>query len=198
MVTAKLNRRSRKSNLSNGAQETPLRLDIGCGPNKRQGFTGVDQIAFPGVDTVCDLRQPWPWKDNSVDEVFSSHVIEHFNALERVHFVNELYRVLKVGSKATLIAPHWSSCRAYGDPTHQWPPISEFVFYYWRKDWRKTNAPHTDIEFFKQGFTCNFEVTWGFQFDQNTANRNQEYQQFAASYYKDVCQDVIANLTKLP
>jgi len=36
--------------------DTPLRLDIGCGKNKKEGFIGIDQFEIPGVDFLCDLR----------------------------------------------------------------------------------------------------------------------------------------------
>ena len=174
----------------------PLNIDLGCGPRKRDGFIGVDTLSFPGVDVVADLNKSWPWDDGTVDEAHSSHCIEHFNAMQRVHFVNELYRVLKVGAKATIIAPHWSSCRAYGDPTHQWPPISEFWFFYLSRAWRDANAPHTDSKHLKDGFTCDFTVTWGYSLEPGVAMRNQEYQQMAMTYYKEACQDVIATLVK--
>ena len=31
-------------------QRTLLKLDLGCGANKRQGFLGVDNLDFEGVD----------------------------------------------------------------------------------------------------------------------------------------------------
>jgi len=172
------------------------KLDLGCGPNKKPGFIGVDQTAFPGVDIVADLVDKWPWDDNSIEEAHCSHCLEHFTAMERVHFLNELYRVLKPGAKCTLIVPHWASCRAYGDPTHQWPPMSEFAFFYWKKDWRMANAPHTDVSNLAGGFNCNFDVTWGYSLEPGVAQRNQEYQQMAMTYYKEACQDMIATLTK--
>jgi SAM-dependent methyltransferase len=190
---AKLNSRSRQRVISSD----PIKLDIGCGGNKKAGFTGVDRIAFPGVDIVHDFNDPWPWEDGTVDEVHCSHCFEHFDATERMHFINELYRVLKPGAKCTLIAPHWSSCRAYGDPTHKWPPVSEFCFFYWKKEWRMANAPHTDASNLKGGFNCNFEVTWGYSLNPEVAQRNQEYQQYAMTYLKEACQDVIATLTAI-
>ncbi|MEA2462649.1 MAG: hypothetical protein QOJ98_396, partial [Acidobacteriota bacterium] len=33
----------------------PRRLDLGCGPNKRAGFTGIDILPLPGVDIVRDV-----------------------------------------------------------------------------------------------------------------------------------------------
>jgi hypothetical protein len=194
MKLAKVNKQRNGSVVS-----IPLvtKLDLGCGPNKKAGFTGVDQMAFPGVDVVTNLNHTWPWESDSIEEVHSSHCIEHFNAMDRVHFLNELYRVMKKGAKATLIAPHWSSCRAYGDPTHQWPPVSEFAFFYWKKDWRMANAPHSDAQHLPGGFNCNFDVTWGYSLNPEVAQRNQEYQQYAMTYLKEACLDVIATLTKI-
>lgn len=174
-----------------------MKIDIGCGSKKKEGFIGIDQYAMPGVDKVCKIgKEPLPFEDNSVEEVYSSHFIEHLNSEERVQFYNEIYRVMKVGAKATLIAPHWNSNRAYGDPTHQWPPVSEMSFYYISRDWRKTQAPHTDIEWNKDGFNCNFEATWGYNLHPTLVIRNQEYQQFAISFYKEAAQDIIVTLTK--
>jgi hypothetical protein len=177
-------------------KNTEIKLDIGCGKNKKEGFIGVDQYKMPGVDKVMDLRKKWPYKNDSVSEVHCSHFIEHLTGTERVHFLNELYRVLKKGAKVTLVTPHWASNRAYGDPTHQWPPVSEMFFYYLSKEWRKTQAPHTDQEFNKDGYNCDFEATWGYSMHQSLVSRNQEYQQNALQFYKEAAQDTIATLTK--
>ena len=203
----KLNSRNRRAGKAKNNGEL-LKLDLGCGSAKRPGFIGVDSIGFDGVDVVLDLVKeqttingsfvkytPWPWTDNSVEEVHCSHFIEHLTSVERVHFVNELWRILKPGGKCTLIAPHWSSCRAYGDPTHKWPPVSEFWFYYLNRDWRKTQAPHTMKENWELGFNCHFEVTWGYNLHPEVAARNQEYQQNAIQFWKEAAQDVIATLT---
>lgn len=167
-------------------QAINLKLDLGCGPNKRDGFIGVDCRPGEKVDVVWDLRQPWPWGDSSVTEVHCSHFVEHLTAGERIHFVNELYRVLAPGAKATIVVPHWASCRAYGDLTHQWPPVSEFWFYYLSKEWRATNAPHND------GYSCDFECTWGYSMHPHIQARNAEYQQHAMGFWKEAIQDIIA------
>lgn len=177
----------------------PIRLDLGCGPNKRPGFRGVDATAFPGVDVVHDLRTaPWPWTDGSVEEVHTSHFVEHLTAMERATFANELYRVLTPTGKCTLIVPHWSSCRAYGDPTHQWPPVSEMWFYYLDRDWRAANAPHTDAKYLPGGFACHLAVTWAYQFNPALNTKNQQAQQYAIENYKDAIHDVVATLTRKP
>lgn len=169
--------------------EQPLKLDLGCGRNPKEGFTGVDCRDF-GQAITADLRQPWPWKNDSVEEVNCSHFVEHLTGQERIHFVNELYRVMKKDAKAQLVTPSWSSCRAYGDLTHQWPPVSEMWFYYLSKDWREKEAPHNDF------YKCDFQATWGYSLHQGIMSRNSEYQQHALQFWKEAAQDIIATLVK--
>lgn len=167
-----------------------MKLDLGCGINKKEGFIGVDSRSFQGVDVVADLTKPWPWADDTVDEVHCSHMVEHLTAEQRIFFVNELYRVLKKGGTATIITPHWASTRAYGDLTHQWPPVCEMWFFYLDKDWRAVNAPHND------GYTCDFAATWGYGMHQSLLTRNPEFQQFALNFYKEAAQDIHATVIK--
>jgi hypothetical protein len=201
---------------------TLIRLDIGCGKNKRPAdqlgpWIGVDKIKFEGVDVVCDVavqgkwcfetnafgenayQAPgdWYWtlKDSSVDEIHCSHFLEHLTAVERCWFMNELHRIMKPGAKATIVTPHWASNRAYGDPTHQWPAVSEMFFYYLKRDWRDTQAPHTDKKHWPHGFDCDFDAVWGYNFHPALNVKNDEYKQFAMAWYKDAIFDIIATLT---
>jgi len=174
-----------------------IKLDVGCGPNKKgPEWTGIDFIKFPGVDVVADLKLKWPFKDESVEEIHCSHCIEHFTAIERCHVYNEMWRILQKGCKATVIAPAWSSGRAYGDPTHQWPPVSSFSYYYLLRSWRDANAPHSDAKHWAPGYKCDFDVTWGFSLHPSIVPRNQEYQQFALNFYTEAAQDLIATFVK--
>ena len=179
------------------SSDAPTKLDFGCGPHKRPGFHGVDAFPFVGVDTVLNIASdPLPWADNSIEEAHASHFLEHLTAAERCGFVNNLYRVLKPGATVHLITPHWASNRAYGDPTHQWPPVAEMWFYYLSKEWRMANAPHTDKSVNPTGFDCDFEATWGYAMRQDLPARNAEYQQFALQNYKEAAQDLIATIKK--
>jgi methyltransferase family protein len=174
--------------MSDGAQ--PLKLDLGCGTKKQPGFLGVDARAFPGVDVVADLRAPWPWPDAGVEEVFSSHFLEHLTGPERIHFVNELYRVLRVGGKATLVVPSWSSARAYGDLTHQWPPVSPFWFFYLNKAWREKEAPHSDF------YLCDFDVQYRFSIHERFRNARDDERDFVSLFYINGAQDIFAQFVK--
>ncbi len=169
-------------------EPVPLRLDIGCGPVKEDGWEGIDAIDF-GQKHVLDVRKGLPFEDNSVDGARSSHFVEHLTGPERVPFFNELYRVLKVGANAQIVTPHWSHACAYGDPTHQWPPMSEWYPLYLLKAWRDGNAPHT-------AFTCDFDYTVGGSWDPRLNGRNQEYTQLAMNTQVNGWRDLIVTLTK--
>jgi methyltransferase family protein len=185
-----------------------LKLDLGCGKQKKPGFIGVDQRHFEGVDQVVNLAEertyqgsslgfkPWPWADDSVTEIHMSHVLEHFTGVQRVHIFNEMYRVLVKGGKATIATPHWCSNRAYGDFTHQWPPVSEMLYFYISKPWRLENAPDNDIEWNPAGYNCDFEASWGHSIHQEFVTKHQDRQSFAVQFYKEACQDLVATLTK--
>lgn len=173
-----------------------MRLDIGCGKNPKEGFDGIDAIDF-GQKYVLNVAAKdekgfvkWPFDDNSIDELHCSHFVEHLKPDERIHFANEAHRVLQKDGKLTIIVPHYGSERAYGDLTHQWPPVVGFWFNYLDKNWRSTQAPHnTD-------YTCDFHATWGFSLHPSIAPRNQEYQMHALTFYREAAQDMIATLTK--
>ncbi len=167
----------------------PTKLDLGCGPRKQPGFWGVDSIEFVGVDQVVDLTGPWPWADDSIEEVFSSHFFEHLTNDQRVHAINELYRVLKVKGKATIIVPDWSNACAYGDPTHQWPPFSGWAALYWDKNWRMANAPHT-------GYTCDFEYMVATAFDERIMGYADERKQYMLAHNLNSARDLHFHLVK--
>jgi SAM-dependent methyltransferase len=138
---------------------------------------------------VADLRQPWPWPDASVGEVFCSHFVEHLEAAERIHFVNELHRVLVPGGKAKIITPHWASARAYGDLTHKWPPVSEFWYKYLNKQWRE-KVPHNDF------YTCDFDFALDYVLREDVETRSDAEKVFAVMNFKEAAQDLVAFLTR--
>lgn len=170
-----------------------LKLDLGCGKGAGtpEGFLKVDKDKHPGVRQV-DLRKRWPWKANTVDEVHAAYLLPFLTPKERIHFVNELYRVLKPGAKATIIGGCWSACKSMGDLSTHWPPVSEAWFCRLNKAWRDAQN-YNDPD----GYTCNFDHTIGYGLHPALVSRNQEYQQHAVSFWKEAAQDMVATLTKL-
>lgn len=166
-----------------------LKLDLGCGQRPQEGFTGVD--VWSGANIVHDLFTfPWPFEAGSVEEVYSSHFLEHVPGSLRFKFFDELHRILIVGGKVSIIVPYWSSCRAIQDPTHQWPPISESSFAYYNKKWREDNKlDHYDVH-------CDFDFVYGYAYDNETAARSTETQQFWSKHYVNAVADLHITLTK--
>ncbi len=98
-----------------------MRLNLGCGFNKRDGFHNVDKFKDCSPDEVVDLEQfPWPWPDDSVDEIYLSHVLEHLGATSEVYFdvIREMYRVCRDGATVTITVPHPRHDSFINDPTH--------------------------------------------------------------------------------
>jgi hypothetical protein len=167
-----------------------LKLDLGCGRTKKEGFTGVDISPDVGADVVHNLRHfPWPFEDNSVDEVWCSHFFEHIPGPERAEFMGELWRIMKAGSKAIFITPDADSHRAIQDPTHAWPPVCPESYLYFNQDWLKANKlEHYNIK-------ANFDFGYAFILDSDIAVRNADFQQFALKHYRNHSADLHVTLT---
>ena len=82
-------------------KNTFIKLDIGCGKHKASGFIGVDIEKDSDADIVASALD-LPFNTNSVDEIHSSHLVEHFDTNELIKFFSEINRVLKKGSSAFL------------------------------------------------------------------------------------------------
>lgn len=98
-----------------------MKLHLGCGAKRLDGFVNVDRWAGGGADQVVDLEAtPWPWADGSVDEVVAEHVLEHLGqtAAQYLAVWQELYRVMRHGAEARIVVPHWRHHCFDHDPTH--------------------------------------------------------------------------------
>ena len=71
-----------------------MKLEIGGGNTPRgEGFVNLD--CLPCADIAIDLeKDPLPFADDSVDEVYSAHCLEHVN--NAVGVLAEVLRVCKV------------------------------------------------------------------------------------------------------
>ena len=79
-------------------------LNLGSGPTKgKDNWINVDLY---GADINCDLRKGIPIKENTVDKIYTSHMFEHVPFKELKKFINECYRVLKVGGELSVCVPN--------------------------------------------------------------------------------------------
>lgn len=131
-----------------------MKLDLGSGENPRDGFEGVDFFSPSARHKVNLCKFPWPWEDSSVEELSSSHFIEHLptvyvkengnfclspeDSSDRdllCKFMDEAYRILKPGGIFTIMVPSARSNQGFQDPTHRRFFVAE-SFYYFNANWR--------------------------------------------------------------
>jgi hypothetical protein len=96
-----------------------LKLNLGCGEDRKPGYINVDKYGNP--DILHDLEEfPWPWEDNSVEEVLLQHVLEHLGETTEAYFsiIKEIYRICASGSRIDIIVPHPRHNDFIDDPTH--------------------------------------------------------------------------------
>lgn len=83
-------------------------------------------VSLPNVDVVHDLRKfPWPFKDQSIGEVYMKDVMEHLP--DTIKTMEELHRICKPGAKLYIAVPYWNCFEAITDPTHV-RSFNEFTF----------------------------------------------------------------------
>jgi len=89
-----------------------IMLNLGCGGQRLDGYIGIDKRDV-GQEMIWDLTKGIPFPDNSVDEVFSCHFIEHLTEDESMDLFREIYRVLKKGALTHHRCPHQTHPTAY-------------------------------------------------------------------------------------
>lgn len=98
-------------------------LNIGCGLNKMDGWVNVDAYGTP--DILWNLNKyPWPWKDNSIDEIYANHIFEHL--LDWFGAFKECARILKTGGSLQINVPDHTCTLSLGylDHLHVFSPYS--------------------------------------------------------------------------
>lgn len=176
-----------------------LKLDLGCGNNLQKDFVGVDIVGKPHTQAtvVHDLffDFPWPFEDNTVDEVFASHVIEHLphgngSSDPFFNFMDEVHRILKKGGIARFVCPYYANARAFQDPTHQ-RFITEPTFLYFTKKWRKMNRlEHYPVK-------CDFDIVKIDHAVSDAMNgKSQDAVTYQAMHMINIVNDIMVTLKK--
>lgn len=101
------------------------RLNIGCGNDIREGYVNLDKVPLEGVDVVWNVEKGLPFEDELFDEVLCKDILEHVD--DYVLLLREIHRVLKVGGRAVIEVPHFTSENNFIDPTHK-HMFSAFTF----------------------------------------------------------------------
>ncbi len=84
-----------------------MRLNLGCGTKKREGWINIDSAKECDPDVLHDLTEPLPFEDQSVDEIMVDAVLEHFDKYARYFILYDWVRVLKTGGCISIGVPNF-------------------------------------------------------------------------------------------
>jgi len=101
-----------------------MKLNLGCGFRKQPGYINIDLDPLCRPDQVLNLEEtPWPFEDNSVDEILADHTLEHIGATPSVWLAiwKEIWRVCKPDAQVIIAVPHPRHDNFITDPTHVRP-----------------------------------------------------------------------------
>lgn len=102
-----------------------LRLDLGCGYVKPDGFVGLDDLSGKLAQVADEANAPdvyldlnaarYPFPDGSCTEIRGSHFLEHSNL---PHVFEEVHRLLRAGGTFLFVVPYANSAEGMY-PGHQ-------------------------------------------------------------------------------
>lgn len=128
-----------------------IKIDIGCGENKKKGYIGIDKYKGREVDYIIDLeKEKLPFENDSVDAIYCSHTLEHINNI--FWLMEECYRILKPQSKFHIIVPYFRSRIAFQDPAH--------VRFFTEATFKKYFGSNYLSQYYNNQRKCNFEQTF--------------------------------------
>ena len=96
-----------------------MKLNLGCGKDLREGYVNIDIVDYGG-NIIHNLNSyPYPFEDNTFEEIYASHVLEHLNNFHDA--VTELYRISRPGANIIVYAPFFLNTKYFGEPDHKIP-----------------------------------------------------------------------------
>lgn len=86
-------------------QSEKIKLHLGCGNKHIDGFINIDVRPLESVDLVEDITILKSFSKDSVDLIYSSHVLEHFGRNEYMSVLSNWYNLLKPGGVLRICIP---------------------------------------------------------------------------------------------
>lgn len=82
-----------------------MKLNICCGFDKKEGYINIDADRRVQPDIVRDIERGLPFSDNTIEEIFSKHTLEHISPDQIHNVMYEFWRVLKPDKLLKVIVP---------------------------------------------------------------------------------------------
>ena len=83
-----------------------LRLNLGCGAYKLEGFVNIDQFENVEPDLVADVTNLL-YEPNTVDEIYCGHLLEHLTWEEGQNALRHWLAILKPGGMIRIVVPNF-------------------------------------------------------------------------------------------
>lgn len=91
-----------------------MKLHLGCGKKYLDGYKHIDLIKDTHIDFVCDISDMKEIiEDNSVEEIYVSHTLEHFFRKNIFDILLEWRRILKNDGILRIAVPDFNACIEY-------------------------------------------------------------------------------------
>jgi predicted SAM-dependent methyltransferase len=106
-----------------GRAPAPVKLHLGCGGVRRKDFVNVDLYPIDEsrpdssrdgcvADVFADIRA-LGLPDDSVDEIFTAHTLEHFTRWVAIDMLRDWYRMLRPSGRMVIEMPDFWRCVAW-------------------------------------------------------------------------------------
>ena len=149
-----------------------MKLNLGCGFDKRDGWLNVDNFALCEPDQLLEIEAtPWDLPDNGFEHILMKHVLEHVGAEFAVFsaVMRELYRVAAPGGIVEIHVPHVRHDTFWSDPTHvrAFTPLTfQMMSKRQNREWIERRANYTmlamvmDVDFEVESIVQQYEPRW--------------------------------------
>ena len=87
-----------------------IKLNLGCGTDLKKGYINIDKVKYNGIKNMDLDKFPYPFGDESVNEIIVYNILEHLKDWQRSF--REMKRILKLNGIIKIIVPHFSSPQA--------------------------------------------------------------------------------------
>jgi len=81
-----------------------MKLNLGCADIKKEDWLNVDLDPLTKPDLIADALN-LPYLENSVDEIYAGHLVEHLTPLQATAAVQHWHTLLKPGGKLCIVTP---------------------------------------------------------------------------------------------
>ena len=87
-----------------------MKLNLGCGNAKIEGFVNIDSNSDVKPDLQHNIVHKFPYEDESIEEIWMIHVIEHIQKKYHMAIFKEVNRLLQLKGILVLAYPEFARC----------------------------------------------------------------------------------------